>query len=131
MPAAIPDASIIPNNNCFKNRLITTDLRMKWFNAKLGFVRVVILAMQVRFANFISIGAMETTIRINTDALGQDVVNSIKALFPHKMVEIIVHSADETEYISDNKAFSNELQSRINEYKTGEITIQINPNDLV
>lgn len=114
--AAIPLPNINERSSCLKSRLITTDLRMKWFNAKLGFVRVVIWAMQVRFANFISIGAMETTIRLNTDALGQDVVNSIKALFPYKMVEVNVHSADETEYNSDNKAFSNELQSRINEY---------------
>lgn len=74
---------------------------------------------------------METTIRINTDALGPDVLNSIKALFPHKMVEIIVHSADETEYISDNPSFSRELKRRIDEYEAGRETIGVNPDDLI
>ena len=36
---------------------------------------------------------METTIRINTDALTPEFVEGIKKLFPHKTVEITVQDA--------------------------------------
>lgn len=60
---------------------------------------------------------METTIRIHTDDLTNDIIEGIKKLFPHKTVEITVHPADETEYILSNPAYANELKSRIDEYK--------------
>ncbi|MEO6721866.1 MAG: hypothetical protein ABIN67_15970 [Ferruginibacter sp.] len=60
---------------------------------------------------------METTIRINTDMLSVDIVEGIKRMFPHKTVDIIIQSADDTDYILSNPAFSNELQDRINEYQ--------------
>jgi hypothetical protein len=41
---------------------------------------------------------METTIRINTDAITPYLIEGIKKLFPHKMVEITIQPADDTEY---------------------------------
>ncbi len=47
---------------------------------------------------------METTIRINTDELTQEVIEGIKKMFPHKTVDITIQSADATEYILTNPA---------------------------
>lgn len=73
---------------------------------------------------------METSIKINTDNLGPEVLEAIKKMFPHKDVEITVQYADETEYILSNKSYANELAERIAGYrKTGEL-ILVNPDDL-
>lgn len=74
---------------------------------------------------------METTIRLNTDNLTVDVIEGIKKMFPHKTVEITVHSADETEYILENPAYANELRERIEEYKTKQNGITLKPDELI
>ncbi len=74
---------------------------------------------------------METTIRINTDMLGQDVLNSIKAMFPHKTVDIIIQPADDTEYILSNPAYAKELQQRIDQYEANKKTISLKPDELL
>ena len=61
---------------------------------------------------------METTIRINTDMLTADIGDGIKKMFPHKTVDIIIQSADDTDYIICNPAYAQELQERIAEYQT-------------
>ena len=61
---------------------------------------------------------METTIRINADRLTSDFVDGIKKLFPHKTVEIIIQSADDTEYLLSNPSYARELQERIEAYQT-------------
>jgi actin-like ATPase involved in cell morphogenesis len=55
---------------------------------------------------------METTIRINTDLLTPEIIEGIKKMFPHKTVDITIQSADDTEYIIGNEAYSKELQER-------------------
>lgn len=60
---------------------------------------------------------METTIRINTDLLTSDFVDGIKKLFPHKTVDIIIQSADDTEFIMSNPAYVTELKERIEAYE--------------
>jgi len=60
---------------------------------------------------------METTIRINTDQLTFDIIDGIKKMFPHKLVEITIQPADETDYILSNPAYANELRERIAEYE--------------
>lgn len=42
---------------------------------------------------------METTIKINTDAISNEFIQKIKNLFPHKTVEITIRPSDETEYM--------------------------------
>jgi hypothetical protein len=74
---------------------------------------------------------METTIRINTDNLGQDVVESIKKMFPHKVVDIIIQPADTTEYILSNENYSKELQERIEAYETRKQIIKIKADELI
>jgi len=45
---------------------------------------------------------MQTTIKINADAIPPDFVDEIKKLFPHKVVEISIQPADTTDYILSN-----------------------------
>ena len=59
---------------------------------------------------------METTIRINTDNLSADIIDSIKKMFPHKTVEITIQQADETEYILSDPEYTQDLMERIEEY---------------
>jgi hypothetical protein len=74
---------------------------------------------------------METTIRINTDLLTPDIIEGIKKMFPHKTVDIIVQVADDTEYILSNPAFANELQDRIETYKSKKEVIFLKPEELI
>jgi len=74
---------------------------------------------------------METTIRINTDMLTQDVVNGIKKMSPHKMADIIIRDADETNYTLSNPAYATELEQRIAEYNIKKEAISIKAADLL
>ena len=74
---------------------------------------------------------METTIRINTDLLNPDIIEGIRKMFPHKVVEINVQHADETEFITDNPAFRAELKQRIEEYKSKQEGITLKANELL
>jgi hypothetical protein len=74
---------------------------------------------------------MEATIRINTDMLTADIVDGIKKMFPHKTVDIIIQSADDTDYILSNPAFAQELQERITDYQTKKDTIAVKPDELL
>lgn len=74
---------------------------------------------------------METTIRINTDLLTPEIMEGIKKMFPHKTVDIIIQSADDTEYILSNPAFANELAERIESYKSKKEVIFLKPEELL
>ncbi len=74
---------------------------------------------------------METTIRINTDMLDDKILDGIKKMFPHKMVDIIVQPSDDTDYILSNPAYAQELQERIEEYETKKKTILIKADELI
>ena len=75
---------------------------------------------------------METTIRINTDLLTSEYsIDGIKKLFPHKTVDIIIQSADDTEYILSNAAFANELQERIETYEKKKEVIRLKADELL
>ncbi|MBS4064662.1 MAG: hypothetical protein KGZ74_08885 [Chitinophagaceae bacterium] len=74
---------------------------------------------------------METTIRINTDHLNNDVIEAIRKMFPHKIVEITIQPADETDYITSNPAYASELQERIEEYKTKQNGIILKEDELL
>ncbi|HZW65185.1 MAG TPA: hypothetical protein VFF23_05820 [Hanamia sp.] len=74
---------------------------------------------------------METSIRINTDNLSKEFLEGIKAMFPHKMVEITIQPADDTEYILNNPEYASELMERIEEYKAKKKTVSVNPADLL
>ncbi len=51
---------------------------------------------------------METTIRINTDNLSADIIDSIKKMFQPKNVEITIQPADETEFILSDPEYAQE-----------------------
>jgi hypothetical protein len=74
---------------------------------------------------------METIIRINTDNLNIDILEGIKKMFPHKVVEITVQPADETEYILSDPMYASELAERIEEYNSRKQTIQVKENELI
>ena len=74
---------------------------------------------------------METTIRINTDMLTADIVDGIKKMFPHKTVDIIIQSADDTDYIISNPAYAQELLERIAEYQTKKEVIAVKQDELL
>jgi len=74
---------------------------------------------------------METTIRINTDELTQEVIEGIKKMFPHKTVDITIQSADASEYILTNPAYASELQERIETYNSKKETISLKAEELL
>ncbi len=74
---------------------------------------------------------METTIRINTDNLTAEIIDSIKKMFPHKNVEITIQPADETEYILQSEPYANELMERIEEYNAKKQTISVKADELI
>jgi len=74
---------------------------------------------------------METTIRINTDLLNIDIVEGIKKMFPHKMVDITIQHSDDTDYILSNPAYANELQERIAAYEAKKEVIAVKASELL
>jgi hypothetical protein len=74
---------------------------------------------------------METTIKINTDAITPEFIDGIRKLFPHKMVEITIQPADETEYILSNPAFAKVLQDRISNYEQRKQVISLKADELL
>jgi len=74
---------------------------------------------------------METTIRINTDMLTNDIMEGIKRMFPHTTVDITIQPSNDTEYILSNPAYARELESRIAEYESKKETIIIKAGDLL
>ncbi len=74
---------------------------------------------------------METVIKINTDLLNLDIIEGIKKMFPHKTVEISIQPADETEYILQSPNNAAEIQERIEQYKTQNNTVKLNPDELL
>jgi hypothetical protein len=74
---------------------------------------------------------METTIRINTDAITPELIEGIKKLFPHKTVEINIQPADETEFILSNPAYTQVLEERIVEYETKKKVLVLKASELL
>ncbi len=71
---------------------------------------------------------METTIRIHTDHLNNDIIEGIKKMFPHKEIEIsIKEEMDATDYILSDPAYASELNERITEYERSKEVITIKP----
>jgi len=74
---------------------------------------------------------METTIKINTDSIPPDFVEGIKKLFPHKVVEISIQSADTTDYILSNPEYTRVLQERIEKYEAKKEVIALKADEVV
>jgi hypothetical protein len=74
---------------------------------------------------------METTIKINTDQLTGDILESIKQMFPHKLVEINIQAVDETDFILSNPAYANELKERIENYEKGQKVISLKAAEIL
>jgi len=74
---------------------------------------------------------METTIKINTDLLTPEVIEDIKKLFPHQIVEINIQAADATEYILSSPEYTRILEERIENYETKKNTISLQADDLL
>ncbi|MGQ7867771.1 hypothetical protein [Sunxiuqinia sp. sy24] len=74
---------------------------------------------------------METTIKINTDALTPEFIEGIRKLFPHQTVEIFIQPADETDYILSNPVYAQVLQDRIAEYEAKKQQISLKSDELL
>ena len=73
---------------------------------------------------------METII-INTDSITPDFIEGIKKFFPHKMVEITIQPADETDNILCNPLFTKVLEDRIADYEAKKQVISLKSSDLL
>jgi hypothetical protein len=74
---------------------------------------------------------METTIKINTDALTPEFIEGIKKLFPHKTVEINIQETDTTDYILSNPNYDKVLQERIEKYNLKKEVINLKADELL
>ncbi len=74
---------------------------------------------------------METTIRVHTDQLDTDILEGIKKMFPHTMININIQPADETDYILSNPAYADELRERIAAYESKKETIILKQDELI
>jgi hypothetical protein len=74
---------------------------------------------------------METTIKINTDAISEEFIKKIKVLFPHQTVEITIQPADETEYILSNPVYTKVLEERIAGYEAKKKVITLKADELI
>jgi antitoxin YefM len=62
-------------------------------------------------------GAMFTIYRVNADELDEHFLESIKAAFRHKQVEIAVSEADETDYLLRSQANREQLLRAVEDVK--------------
>ncbi|MEP7267799.1 MAG: hypothetical protein ABI844_09245 [Saprospiraceae bacterium] len=74
---------------------------------------------------------METTIKINTDHLTTELLDGIRTMFPHKVVEITVQEADETEYLLSNPALTKEIEARIADHNQSKTPIRVDWKELL
>ena len=74
---------------------------------------------------------METTIKINTDAITPEFIEGIKKLFPHKTVEITIQTVDETDYILSNPEYTRVLEERIKAYEAKEKVISLKVDEII
>ena len=56
---------------------------------------------------------MQTIYQINADELDQSILDSIKALFKHKEIEIVITERDETAYLLRSPANREQLLSAV------------------
>ncbi len=74
---------------------------------------------------------MEITIKINTDSIPPDFVEGIKKLFPHKVVEISIQTADATDCILSNPEYARVLKERIEKYEAKKQVISLKADELI
>jgi hypothetical protein len=74
---------------------------------------------------------METTIKINTDTISDELIQKIKSLFPHQTVEITIQPADETEYLLSRPVLTKVLEERIANYESKKKVITLRADELI
>jgi antitoxin YefM len=75
---------------------------------------------------------MHTTYELNTDDLSIEFIDSLKALFPHKTIEISVCESepDETEYLLSNPANRKRLLEAIENVSKRENLVTVSIDEL-
>lgn len=63
---------------------------------------------------------MQTIYQINADELDQNLLDSIKALFKHKEIEIVISERDETAYLLRSPANRERLLRAVREVEQNE-----------
>lgn len=69
---------------------------------------------------------MQTIYQINADELDQNILDSIKALFKNKEIEIVVTELDETEYLLRSTANREQLLRAIEDVEANQNIITPN-----
>lgn len=73
---------------------------------------------------------MHTTYRLNTNELDEKFIQSLKALFKDKDIEIMVSEVDETAYLLRSEANRERLLKAIENVHKGENLIEVKMDDL-
>jgi antitoxin YefM len=69
---------------------------------------------------------MQTSYRLNARDLDQHFLESLKALFQNREIEIIVYEVDETAYLSKSEANQSRLLQAIKNVESGTNLVELN-----
>jgi len=73
---------------------------------------------------------MQTTYRLNANELDEKFIQSLKALFKDKDLEIMVSEVDETAYLLRSQANKERLLKAIENVERGENLVEVKIGDL-
>jgi len=73
---------------------------------------------------------MQTTYRLNANELDEKFIQSLKALFKDKDIEIMVSEVDETAYLLRSQANKERLLKAIENVERGENLVEVKIGDL-
>jgi antitoxin YefM len=73
---------------------------------------------------------MNTTYRLNANELDEKFLQSLKALFKDKDIEIIVSEVDETAYLLRSEANKERLLKAVESVEKGENLVEVRMGDL-
>ncbi len=73
---------------------------------------------------------MSSTFRVNTDDLDMDLLEKLRALYPHKEIKILVYEQDETDYLLSTEANKRHLLEAIERVEKNDGLIEVDPRKL-
>jgi antitoxin YefM len=73
---------------------------------------------------------MHTTYRLNANELDEKFIESLKALFKDRDIEIIVNEVDETAYLLRSEANKERLLKALENVEKGENLVEVQIGDL-
>ena len=73
---------------------------------------------------------MQTSYRLNAKDLDRHFLDSVKALFQDKEIEILVYEVDETAYLSQSKVNQQRILNAIKNVENGENLVEVSLEEL-